>query len=107
MKQRSTLFAAGMAIAMFTVTAAPARAGQLGGLMKRAQQAKETNDKLKDVEMTDDEEQQVGAAVSEKIRVRYGVVQDPAIHRYVSLVGNVLAQASARPTLPWRFIVLD
>jgi predicted Zn-dependent protease len=34
-------------------------------------------------------------------------VQDAAVHRYVSLVGTVLAQASARPNLPYRFIVLD
>lgn len=107
MNQRPTLFAAFMAIVIVAVTAGPARAGQLGGMMKRAQQAKETRDKLKDVEMTEDEEQQVGAAVSEKIRVSYGVVQDPAIHRYVSLVGSALAQSSSRPALPWRFIVLD
>ena len=47
--------------------------------------------------MTDDEEQDLGAAVSERIRKKYGVVQDPAIHKYVTLVGSVLAQASSRP----------
>jgi len=45
--------------------------------------------------------------VSAKIRERFGVVQDPAIHRYVSLVGLVLASESKRPNLPWTFIVLD
>jgi predicted Zn-dependent protease len=35
------------------------------------------------------------------------VVQDPAVHKYVSLVGSVLAQASTRPNLTWHFIVLD
>jgi hypothetical protein len=29
------------------------------------------------------------------------------VHKYVTLVGAVLAQASDRPTLPWKFIVLD
>ena len=57
--------------------------------------------------MTDAEEQALGAQVSEKIRTRYGVVQDAAVHKYVSLVGTALAQGSTRPALPWTFIVLD
>jgi Zn-dependent protease with chaperone function len=75
-------------------------APQLGSVLKRAQQ-------VRDIQMTDAEEQKLGEAVSERIRARYGVVQDPAVHKYVSLVGAVLAQASTRPTLNWRFIVLD
>ena len=39
--------------------------------------------------------------------LRYGVVQDEAVHRYISLVGGVLAQVSTRPALPWTFVVLD
>ncbi len=45
--------------------------------------------------------------MSEKIRARYGVVQDAAAHKYVSLVGDALAQVSSRPALPWRFVILD
>src|SRR5918994_2102886 len=74
--------------------------GKIGGAVKRAQQFKE-------LQITDAEEQELGASVSEKIRARYGVVQDPAVHRYVALVGGVLAQASSRPNIPWNFIVLD
>jgi beta-barrel assembly-enhancing protease len=62
---------------------------------------------VRELRMTDEEEQQLGANVSERIRTRYGVVQDANVHRYVSLVGTVLALASTRPTLPWTFIVLD
>ena len=62
---------------------------------------------VRDLQVTDAEEQQLGAAVSEQIRTRYGVVQDAAVHRYVALVGTALAQASTRPALPWTFIVLD
>ena len=58
-------------------------------------------------QLTDAEEQQLGAAVSERIRTRYGVVQDAAVHRYVALVGTALAQVSAGPNLAWNFIVLD
>jgi predicted Zn-dependent protease len=73
---------------------------QFGQILKRAQQ-------FKDIEMTDAEEQQLGDGVSLKIRTRYGVAQDPAVHKYVALVGTTLAQASSRPTLAWKFIVLD
>jgi beta-barrel assembly-enhancing protease len=34
-------------------------------------------------------------------------VQDPAVHKYLGLVGKVLAAASSRPNLNWQFIVLD
>jgi len=74
--------------------------GQLGSIIRRGQQ-------LRDIHMSDEEEQRLGAAVSEKIRLRYGVVQDPAIHKYVTLVGTLIARASSRPDLDWHFIVLD
>jgi len=54
-----------------------------------------------------EQEREIGAIVSARIRTRYGVVQDPAVHRYVALVGTVAAQASAKPGLAWQFIVLD
>ena len=79
---------------------------QLGGLSKGLGVAKKAND-VRELRMTDEEEQQLGLNVSEKIRTRYGVVQDANVHKYVSLVGHVLAQASTRPSLPWTFIVLD
>ena len=88
---------------MLTLAAAPARAeqlGKLGGALKKAQQ-------FKDVEMTDAEEAQLGAQVSQRIRTRYGVVQNPAVHKYVALVGMALAQSSTKPALGWKFIVLD
>lgn len=86
--------------------ASTAYAGQLGGLGKGLQIAKKAND-VRDLAMTDAEEQQLGHNVSEKIRARYGVVQDANVHKYVSLVGLALAQSSTRPALPWTFIVLD
>jgi predicted Zn-dependent protease len=73
---------------------------QIGGIIKRAQQ-------LRDLQVTEEEEVKLGAAVSEKVRDRYGVVQDQAVHRYVALVGSVLVQRSTRPNLPFTFVVLD
>jgi beta-barrel assembly-enhancing protease len=75
-------------------------AGQLGSILKRAEQ-------IRELQITDEDEVRLGEAVSEKIRVRYGVVQDQAVHRYVGLVGAALVQSSTRPGLPFRFIVLD
>ena len=53
------------------------------------------------------EEIKLGTAISEKVRARFGVVQDPAVHKYVTLVGRTIADQTERPGLPWTFIVLD
>ncbi len=96
----------GLSLAAVLTTAGPAAAGapagspQLGSIIKHAQQARELT-------ITEADEIRIGEAVSEKVRIRYRVVQDAAVHRYVSLVGMVLAQATNRPRLPWTFIVLD
>jgi len=63
--------------------------------------------KYKDLDISDQEEIQLGANVSERIRARFGVVQDPETHRYVTLVGMVLARKSSRPNIPYQFIILD
>jgi beta-barrel assembly-enhancing protease len=73
---------------------------QLGGILKRAQQ-------VRDLQVTDEDELRLGTSVSEKVRTRYGVVQDPAVHKYVTLVGTLLAKRSTRPNLAFKFIVLD
>jgi len=104
--QKWILLVSMCALCVSPAWAAPA-AGQFGQLGSVGKIAKKAGGQLKDIEMTDEDEQALGAAVSERIRQRYGVVQDPAIHRYVTLVGSVLAQASSRPGLTWKFIVLD
>ncbi len=81
-------------------------ARQLGQITKGVQVAKKANE-VRDLSMTDAEEAELGANVSARIRTRYGVVQDAAVHRYLALVGTALAQGSTRPALPWTFIVLD
>jgi predicted Zn-dependent protease len=95
-------------IAVLLAGAAPASA-QIGGILGKAQKAKETADKAKDafVGMSDKDEQTLGEQVSSKLRGTFGVHQDPGVTKYVALVGTVLAQASTRPNLNWKFIVLD
>src|SRR5258708_4131076 len=83
---------------------------QLGGLSKLkgiADKGVNENNKFDDYNITDKEEQQLGDQVSLKLREHFGVFQDQAVAKYVGLVGTALAQASSRPTLDWRFIVLD
>jgi predicted Zn-dependent protease len=75
-------------------------AAQFADIMKKAQQVRE-------LVITEADEIRLGQGISEKVRARYGVVQDASVHRYVTLVGAVLATSSKRPGLPWTFIVLD
>ena len=81
--------------------------GMLGKLGKAADKAKGLSDQLKDLLVTEKEEQDMGSAISAKLREKYGVVQSAPVHKYVSLVGKNLAATSSRPGLPWTFIVLD
>ncbi|SRR5579871_3213219 len=88
----------------------PAHA-QLGGVLGRIDAAKQKADDAKQkadqLNVSDDEEARIGRDVSEKIRTRFGVVQDAAVTKYVTLVGTLLARQSERPKLAWSFIVLD
>jgi len=94
----------GLAIALVAV---PATAlAQLGGLSNIAKKAG-TVKKLSDARINDAEEQQIGLEVSDKMVEAFGVHEDANVARYVTLVGSVLAQASARPNLDWQFVVLD
>jgi predicted Zn-dependent protease len=81
-----------------------AQLGGIGGALKKAQESKQ---KVDDLTISEAEERQIGEDVSAKIRERFGVVQDPAIHKYVTLLGTTLAKQSERPNLNWTFVVLD
>jgi predicted Zn-dependent protease len=91
-----------MALVASGVLATPA-AAQFDKIGKGLAVAKKANDAI----YTEAEKQQLGAEVSANIRKKFGVVQDPAVHRYVTLVGAVLARVSKKPDYTWRFIVLD
>lgn len=86
--------------------ASPASA-QLGSVVGRATQAKDKVDQVRDLIITEQEEIAMGAAISEKLRQKYGVVQNQAVHKYVALVGRTVASSSAKPNLTWHFVVLD
>jgi predicted Zn-dependent protease len=82
-------------------------AAQIGKALDAAKKGQKAADTLDSLMFSEAEELQLGQQVSDKLRVRYGVVQDRAVHKYVASVGTVLAQASSKPALPWKFIVLD
>jgi Zn-dependent protease with chaperone function len=90
-------------VSALAVAPTPASAQFMDKLGKGAKLAQKANDLV----FTEAEEVELGQKVSAEIRQRFGVVQDPAVHRYVTLVGAVLVTNSTRPNLPWTFIVLD
>ena len=77
--------------------------GQLDLLKKAA----DVGAGLADLQISEAEEIELGEAISEKIRERYGVVQDRDETRYLSRVGLTVARQTDRPHLPYRFIILD
>jgi len=81
--------------------------GKLAQVAGKANTAKGLSDQIKDLVVTEQEEKDMGATISARLREKYGVVQSAPVHKYVSLVGRVLAGTSTRPNLAWTFIVLD
>ena len=79
----------------------------LNKLKKAADTALDVKEEVDRFSFSEDEELELGLAISERIRARYGVVSDLEVTRYLSLVGTAVAGKSARPSLPWRWIILD
>ena len=99
-----------VALALALVLAAAPAYAQIGGIgkaIRKADKAKEKTDKVLDLVISEADERKIGELVSDRVRVEFGVFQDEAVTKYVTLVGTVLTQASSRPDLKWEFIVLD
>ena len=92
--------AAALAACVLAATPAHAQFGKLGEVVRRA-------DQVSELKISEQDERVLGERVSATVRSEFGVLQDAALTRYVSLVGTVLAKASSRPDLKWEFIVLD
>ena len=80
------------AITTLIVAMAMPASAQFGNLGKTIGKAAELQQNLT---FSEEEERQLGSDISTKLRDRYGVVQDKAVHRYVTLVGSVLVSVSA------------
>lgn len=79
----------------------------LNKLKKAADLALDVADTVDDFTFSEAEEVELGLAISNRIRARYGVAQDLEVTRYMTLVGATVAQKSGRPSVPWQWIVLD
>jgi predicted Zn-dependent protease len=88
-------------VVLVTATPAFAQFGKLADLAGKAGKL------ATDLKISEQEERELGERVSATVRTEFGVVQDAAVTKYVSLLGNLLAKASSRPGLKWEFIVLD
>jgi predicted Zn-dependent protease len=57
--------------------------------------------------MSEAQEIQIGQEQDEQVRKEMGVYEDAGLQQYVSDIGLRLARASERPSLPWKFTVVD
>lgn len=87
---------------LFIILTGPGFA-QFGSLKKALDTAKD----ISDLNISEEDERALGEAISQRIRNVYGVQQDEAQTRYVTLVGKVVAENSDRPDLDYQFIILD
>jgi len=53
------------------------------------------------------EEVRFGREVAARVIARYGLYENPALTKYVNLVGHVLAQTTNRPEIEFRFAILN
>jgi predicted Zn-dependent protease len=79
----------------------------LNKLKKAAETALDVKEEVDQFSFSEDEEIELGLAISDRIRARYGVVQDLEVTRYLSLLGTTVVAGSDRPNLPWHWIILD
>ncbi len=112
MKLLSAVLAAGLAL-VFAANA------QFGGIFNKAKEkldqaqakAKPVTDRAQRAADTfqpwsAQDELEIGEAGAAKMIAVFGLVDDPAIVRYVNLVGSAVGQFASRQ-LPWRFGILD
>jgi outer membrane protein OmpA-like peptidoglycan-associated protein len=85
---------------------APGGAGQAATAAAKVSQAAPTIQGAF-ADMDEPQEIELGRAVSAAVGARYRLLRDPALTRYVALVGNAVAAHSERPDLRYYFAVLD
>jgi predicted Zn-dependent protease len=95
---------------LLAATSAEAQIHIPSGVTKGIETASKSKEAYDSLTISADEERTIGEGVSDKLRARFGVVQDPAIHKYVTLVGTAVAEGASsdqQPKKGWVFIVLD
>ncbi|HEX6976077.1 MAG TPA: M48 family metalloprotease [Vicinamibacterales bacterium] len=107
MKNIALVFALVGLVALPGTASAQGIGGMLGKAKKTADKSADAKEKAEGLKISEKDERRIGEKISAALIDRFGVYQDKEVTKYVSLVGNVLAQASTRPNLQWEFIVLD
>ena len=94
---------------IFALTLAAPSQAQFGlnKIKKAVEKGLEVAEHVDELTFSEDEEVELGRAISHRIRARYGVSQDRDATRYLSLVGLTVAARSGRAELPWQWIILD
>lgn len=95
-----------MSLAFLGAAAAPAQFS-LKKLKKAVDTATDVAEEVDRFTFDEQEEIELGLAISRRIIGRYGVVRDLEATRYLSLVGSAVARDTDRPSLPWQWIILD
>lgn len=93
-------------IAVLLLSQVPPAFGQFG-LPGKLKDVIGKGQKMAELQITEEDEVILGKSISDKICARFGVQQDAAATRYLSLVGAVAAARSSRPALPYQFVILD
>ena len=110
MKRRMPLRAClwGVEILAFLALLVPARdaRAQFGNILKKATEKAQTVQKAM-APMTVQEERDVGREVAAKAVAFFHLYQDPALTRYVNMVGATVAAQSERQDITYHFAVLD
>ncbi|HEV8130035.1 MAG TPA: M48 family metalloprotease [Acidobacteriota bacterium] len=91
-------------LVLFSINSASGQFGKLKGVLDKTQKSAE---KVKGLKISEEDEIALGKAISDQVCAKFGVQQDLEATRYVTLVGSVMVEHSSRPTLPFRFIILD
>lgn len=78
--------------------------GTLGRIVHGAADAGQL---MADLQITEEQEMEIGRGVAAQLIATYGLCEDPALTEYVELVGAVVASASDDPERAYRFAILD
>jgi predicted Zn-dependent protease len=101
----AALVTAGVGLAALAACKTTDVAATMGTVSRLAQAAPTIQGAFVDID--EPEEVELGRAVTAAIGGRYRLLRDPALTRYVALVGNRVAAESERPDLRYAFAVLD
>ncbi len=94
-----------LALAAMLEAPAAAQFGGIGGILRKAETAKNLGNALRDI--GEEEEIKLGSDLAGIVLGAAPLIEDPAKQRYVNRLGRWLASHSERANLPWKFGIID